>query len=78
MSKISSDDRRAWALTGKIVSECYSKLRRLDRNNVGFHTCRHKTQVWKIVSKLTLKAPITTAADHNFSDIFPDFRKKYV
>ena len=77
MSKISSDDRRAWALTGKIVSECYSKLRRLDRNNVGFHTCRHKTQVWKIVSKLTLKAPITTAADDNFATSFPIFEKNY-
>ena len=25
---------------------------------------------------LTLKAPITTAADDKFSDIFPNFRKK--
>ena len=25
---------------------------------------------------LTLKAPITTAAEHNFCDIFPNFRKK--
>ena len=27
--------------------------------------------------KLTLKAPITTAADNKFCDIFPHFRQKY-
>ena len=28
------------------------------------------------MKRLALKAPITTAADNKFCDIFPDFRKK--
>ena len=33
--------------------------------------------VWVREQNLTLKAPITTAADDKFFDIFPNFQKKY-
>ena len=40
--------------------------------------CKSKQFFWQISPNifLTIKAPITTAADNKFSDIFPNLRKK--
>ena len=32
--------------------------------------------IWSVLKELTLKAPITTAADDKFRNNFPNFQKK--